>query len=150
MLAVFEPHRPQSRPPCSWSKIMTKHILIALAGVSLLAGGQAVAQGRGGGHGNAGMGAAMRGGPDRIDMGIDTRLDARANSQGRFHASDRAMLRSNRNSALHYGTTTVNADTRTRTRSRGPDHASDRALARANERSVLRNRNIVRGRKPRG
>jgi hypothetical protein len=134
---------------------MTRHILIALAGVSLVAGGQAVAQGRGGGHGNAGMGnpgmgAAMRGGPDRIDMGIDTRLDARANSQGRFHASDRAMLRSNQNSALHYGTTTVNTDTRMRTRSRGPDHASDRALARANERSVLRNRTIVRGRKPRG
>ena len=87
----------------------TKHILLALASASLIAGGQAVAQGRGGGHGggasaHGSMGGQMgRGSLDaRIDTrGADTRTERRARSQGPAHASDRAIARANENSVLH-------------------------------------------------
>jgi hypothetical protein len=107
----------------------TRYIFTALATASLVAGGQAIAQGRGGGHGGghggggAGVGASARGGLggglDRMrvdsdvrvgtqtgtrvgrDFGIETRTQARARSQGRAHASDRGIERSNENSVLH-------------------------------------------------
>lgn len=105
----------------------TRHILLALAGASVIAGGQALAQGRGGGHGGGhGMGAGVgarggidvgRGGIDlggraigRIDrddirtvtrVGFDRRTDARINSQGSANASARARARANPNSAIH-------------------------------------------------
>lgn len=92
-----------------------RHILLALAGASLIAGGQAIAQGRGGGHGGGhgqGNAGAMSGGMGR--GGADTRLD-RDLDRGRGDE-----LRTER-----------------RARSRGPAHASDRGIERADENSVL-------------
>ena len=85
-------------------------------------------------------------------------MDARINSQGPSHASERAIERANSNSVLHRSTTATtrlrdrdndDADdgprnshgltTRTaaRANSQGPAHASQRALSRANSNSVL-------------
>ena len=127
---------------------MTRHILMALAGISLVAGGQALAQGRGGGHGGGhgvggglGLGAGLqRGGPDRVNVGIDARTEARANSQGRFHASERARLRANRNSALFVDDDDIDIDARgnARVNSQSRFRASDRARLRANANSAVR------------
>lgn len=121
---------------------MTRTIVMALAGLSIVAGSQALAQGRGNGRLGNGVpaGAVVRGGPAIVDLGIGVR------SQGRLHASDRALLRANSRSALRRDLDDdVDVRSQARARSRGPDHASDRALTRANVRSVLRNRTIVRG-----
>jgi len=81
-----------------------RHILLALASASLIAGGQALAQGRGGGHGggHGNMGASAHGGMGaQMGHGLDVRTDARVNSQGPNHASDRAIERADENSVLH-------------------------------------------------
>lgn len=94
------------------SVMRRSHILTALAASALLAGGQALAQGRGGGHGQGGLGVGLgsqgRGhigvgvGNQRIDTrtGIDVRTDARVNSQGPANANVRARTRANENSVL--------------------------------------------------
>ena len=81
----------------------TRHIVIALAGASLIAAVPALAQGRGGGHGGGhGAGAGAHGNMGgQSGRGIDTRTDARADSQGPAHASDRAIVRANESSVLH-------------------------------------------------
>jgi hypothetical protein len=85
----------------------TRYILLALASASLIAGGQAVAQGRGGGHGGANAHGSMgsqqvRGSDARLDSrGPDLRTERRERSQGPAHASDRAIERADENSALH-------------------------------------------------
>lgn len=81
-----------------------RHILVALASASLIAGGQALAQGRGGGHGggHGNMGASAHGSMGaQMGHGLDVRTDARVNSQGPNHASDRAIERADENSVLH-------------------------------------------------
>ena len=81
-----------------------RHILLALASASLIAGGQALAQGRGGGHGggHGNMGASAHGGMGaQMGHGLDVRTDARVNSQGPNHASDRAIERADEHSVLH-------------------------------------------------
>lgn len=103
----------------------SRTLLLALASASLIAGGQAIAQGRGGGHGGGhgtmghggagiglGRGGAELRGQGRMDVGIDrgrqrgveTRTRARANARAPERASDRAIERANENSVL-YGTT---------------------------------------------
>lgn len=102
----------------------SRTFLLALASASLIAGGQAIAQGRGGGHGgghgggmgmgqDGGHGMGQRGGPElrgqgRMDVGIDrgrqrgveTRTRARVNARAPDRASDRAIERANENSVL--------------------------------------------------
>ena len=123
----------------------TKHILTALATTSLIVGGQALAQGRGGGQGHGG--AAAHGGMGhgqgavRVDSGLQTRTDARMNSRGPERASDRGRERANENGVLSTGTR-LRVDSNDdrghrRANSQGPAHANDRALERANEHSVL-------------
>ena len=111
------------------------HLLTALATAALVAGGPALAQGRGGGHGG-GMGGGLAGtahgglggtlgghglGNTRVntdldarghsgvgrDFGVRTRTDARLNSQGPAHANARARARANQNSVLATGRTTT-------------------------------------------
>jgi hypothetical protein len=85
------------------------YLLTALATASLMVGGQALAQGRGGGHGQGGVGigAQTRGGvgvrvgtPRGNRVGVETRTRARVNSQGPVHANIRARTRANENSVL--------------------------------------------------
>ena len=83
------------------------HLLTALATAALVAGGPALAQGRGGGHGGGhGIGASAHGGLHGRDFGVRTRTDARLNSQGPAHANARARARANQNSVLATGRTT--------------------------------------------
>src|SRR5215216_1907472 len=100
---------------------MKRHIMIAaLASAALFAAGPSLAQGHGGGHGggqggghgatggghgSSGMGAGAGG---MSDMGRTTRDQARTNSRGPDHASDRALERANENSVLR-GTATGRA-----------------------------------------
>ena len=97
----------------------SRHILTALATASLVAGGSALAQGRGGGHGGGhgqghgvGVGVGVGVGHDRIrvdsdirrnDVGVNTRDDARLNSRGPDNANVRARARANDNSVLARG-----------------------------------------------
>ena len=74
----------------------TRHLLTALAAAGLIAGGQAIAQGRGGGHGGGHVGGHGAGG-----------AGARANSQGPNHANARARARANDRSVLAEGRTTT-------------------------------------------
>ena len=107
----------------------TRTMLLALASAGLIAGGQAIAQGRGGGHGGGhgahvsgqgglgaqlgrGPGTSVRGGMDadvNRGRGIETRTNARVNSRAPDRASDRAIERANENSVLS-GTTRTRAD----------------------------------------
>ena len=131
-----------------------RHMLVALAGVTLIASPALAQRGNGGGHGN-GMGAGMsgglglgRGGGFGADLmgdrgrGMDVRTDARLNSQGPDHANARALERANANSVLHRddvdadGTVTVRERGR-RANSQGALHANARAVARSNARSAL-------------
>lgn len=126
--------------------MQTKYILTALATTSLIVGGQALAQGRGGGQGHGGgMGAGAHGGAGHGthggSVGIDTRTQARINSRGSEHASDRGRGHADDDSVLSAGTRlgVEGNDNRGRRRanSQGPAHANERALDRANEHSVL-------------
>jgi hypothetical protein len=59
---------------------------------------------------SGGMGAGVNGGAmgtEGPSTGIETRTDARINSQGPSHASERALDRANQNSVLSGGTTTT-------------------------------------------
>jgi hypothetical protein len=87
------------------------HIFVALATAGLIASGQALAQGRGGGlgvglggHAQGGLGVGLGVGSQRIDtgtrVGVDVRDQARINSQGPAHANVRARTRANQNSVL--------------------------------------------------
>ena len=93
--------------------------MLALATASLIAGGQAIAQGRGGGQGGGhGGGQGMGQGVGNPGMGqgvgrIDTRIDADVGQRG------------------------IEARTEARANARAPERASDRAIERANENSVL-------------
>jgi hypothetical protein len=83
-------------------------ITAALAGAAILTAGPALAQGRGHGHGaGAGVGAGASTSHGN-GHGVIVRTDARVNSQGPSHASDRALVRANENSVL-YGTARVRA-----------------------------------------
>jgi hypothetical protein len=86
-------------------------IMLAFAGASLIAGGQALAQGHGRGHGPSAQGAtqgqvgrtgagAGLGADLNRGRGIETRTDARVNSRAPDRANDRAIERSNENSVL--------------------------------------------------
>lgn len=97
-----------------------RQIMLALAAASLIAGGQAIAQGRGGGQGggqgmgqgvgqglgNPGMGQGVGRIDTRVDTdvgrqrGIETRTEARVNARAPDRASDRAIERANENSVL--------------------------------------------------
>jgi hypothetical protein len=86
------------------------YLLTALATAALVVGGPALAQGRGGGHGGGhgvGVGATAHGGLLGRDFGVQTRTDARLNSQGPAHANARARARANQNSVLATGRTTT-------------------------------------------
>ncbi|MGQ0590768.1 MAG: hypothetical protein ACT4N8_14785 [Sphingosinicella sp.] len=102
----------------------SRTLLLALAGASLIAGGQAIAQGRGGGHGGGhggGMGMGQGGG-----HGMGQRGGIELRGQGRIDVGvDRGRERG------------VETRTEARVRSRAPERASDRAIERANENSVL-------------
>ena len=104
----------------------SKLLMAAVAGTALLITSPAMAGGgRGGGVGAGmggaagGMGHAGGGGSVGADMkathsqshdtGVSTRTDARLNSQGPAHASDRAIERANENSVLSGSTTTGDA-----------------------------------------
>lgn len=95
----------------------SRQIMLAFATASLIASGQAIAQGRGGGQGgghgggqgmtqgNPGMGQGIGRIDTRIDAdvgqrGIETRTEARANARAPDRASDRAIERANENSVL--------------------------------------------------
>ena len=83
-------------------------IVLAVAGASLIAGGQALAQGRGGGHGGGhGAGATAHGSIGQ--RGVDVRTGARIDSRGPDRASDRSIERANGNSVLA-GTTRTRAE----------------------------------------
>lgn len=87
---------------------MTRRIITAaLAGMAILTAGPALSKGRGqsGGHVGVGVGAGVGHGNGH---GVSVRSDARINSRGPDHASDRALTRANRNSVL-YGTTRTRA-----------------------------------------
>ncbi|HEV2818534.1 MAG TPA: hypothetical protein VGW40_15080 [Allosphingosinicella sp.] len=84
----------------------SRTILLTLAGATLIAGGQALAQGRGGGHGGGHGGdhggASAHGSLGaQMGRGLDVRTDARVHSQGPAHASDRAIERADDSSVLH-------------------------------------------------
>ncbi len=88
---------------------MTRRIMTAaLAGAALFVAGPLIAApggghggGQGGGHGGGvGVGAGAGIGMGNRGIGLDTRTDARINSRGPAHASDRALERANENSVL--------------------------------------------------
>ena len=82
---------------------------------------------------------------------VDVRAEARLNSRGPDHASDRALERANDNSVLS-GEASADGDVvvderrngtfRRRANSQGAAHANARALERANARSALRSTTV--------
>jgi hypothetical protein len=102
---------------------MKKMIAMTLGCVALIATAPASAKpGHGNGHGR---GAEMH------EMG-------RLNSQGRLHASDRALERANEHSVLNeLGIATDTRLSQRRLNSQGRYHASARARARANRHSAI-------------
>jgi hypothetical protein len=77
------------------SRILTA----ALAGAALSIAAPALAK-PGGGHGGGNGGGVHVGAGVGHDRGVTTRTDARVNSRGPMHASDRAISRANGNSVL--------------------------------------------------
>jgi hypothetical protein len=112
----------------------SRHILAALATASLIAGGSALAQGRGGGHGQGhgagglgvNVGGSAQGGvragadPIRVNTGVNTGVDVRQQTGTRV--------------GRDFG---VRTRTDARVNSQGPANANPRARARANGNSVL-------------
>jgi len=79
-------------------RMTRKHFMLALASAALISGGQALAQGHGGGPpAGAGPGAGTAGGLGAqmgnggAAFGADIRPDARVNSQGPTNAADTAI-----------------------------------------------------------
>ena len=118
----------------------TRHLLAAIATAALVTGGQAIAQGRGGGHGGGmgggnagGMGAGASG-----NAGAMRSMDARAMSSSssdvstQSHGRGAAGTNHDPIERLRSGSRRSHRD-----RSRAQDHASDTGVENSNENSVL-------------
>ena len=125
----------------------SRHLLTALATAALITGGQALAQGRGGGQGGGnagghgggnagGMGGGNAGGMGRVDTGTmtgDVDVRGRADMDTRA-GQDRGGTNHDILGRLRGGSS---ARSNRRANSQGPAHASDTGIENSNENSVL-------------